>query len=65
MKVRALASLSGPTGRSVAGDEFVVDAQLGAELIKRGVAEEVIPEPAPVEEVPAAKPVKIKATAKE
>ena len=39
MKVRALASLSGPTGRNTAGDEFVVDAKVGAELIARGVEE--------------------------
>ena len=67
MKVRALASLSGPMGRRAAGDEFVVDAQLGAELIDRGVAVEVIPEPEPepAAEVPAVKPVKSKATAKE
>lgn len=69
MKVRALASLSGPMGRRAAGDEFVVDAQLGDELIDRRVAVEVIPEPEPepepVAELSAVKPVKGKATAKE
>lgn len=65
MKVRALASLSGPMGRRAAGDEFVVDAALGAELVSRRVAEEVIPEPMPALEEPAPKPVKAKAAAKE
>lgn len=65
MKVRALASLSGPTGRHTAGDEFVVDAKVGDELIARGVAEEVSPEPEPAAEEPATKPVKTRASAKE
>lgn len=65
MKVRALASLSGPMGRRIAGDEFVVDAEAGAELIDRGVVEEVSVEPEPAAEVPATKPAKAKAVAKE
>lgn len=65
MKVRALASLSGPTGRHTAGDEFVVDAQVGAELIARGVAEEVSLEPDLATEVPTPKPVKARAATKE
>lgn len=65
MKVRALASLSGPTGRHTAGDEFVVDAQVGAELIARGVAEEVGSEPKPAAEETAPKPVKARTAAKE
>ena len=65
MKVRALASLSGPMGRHTAGDEFVVDTQVGAELIARGVAEEVSPEPDLAAEVPATKPVKARAATKE
>lgn len=64
MKVRALASLSGPMGRHTAGDEFVVDAALGEELIARRLVEAVADEPESAEE-PAAKPVKARATAKE
>ncbi|WP_156045051.1 hypothetical protein [Pseudomonas moraviensis] len=64
MKVRALASLSGPMGRRTAGDVFVVDAQLGDELIARRVVEAATDEPAVAEE-PAPKPVKAKTTAKE
>lgn len=64
MKVRALASLSGPTGRHTAGDEFVVDAQLGDELITRRVVEAVTDDPVAAEE-PATKPVKTRASAKE
>lgn len=65
MKVRALASLSGPMGRHTAGDEFVVDAVLGDELIARRLVEAVAAEPDPVAEEPVAKPVKAKAAAKE
>lgn len=65
MKVRALASLSGPMGRHTAGDEFVVDAVLGGELIVRRLAEAVVAEPEPVAEEPVAKPAKAKAAAKE
>jgi len=64
MKVRALASLSGPMGRRAAGDVFVVDAQLGDELITRRVVEAVTDDPVAVEE-PAPKPAKAKAAAKE
>jgi len=64
MKVRALASISGPMGRRTAGDVFVVDAQLGDELIARRVVEAATDEPAVAEE-PAPKPVKAKTTAKE
>ncbi|MGP5464935.1 hypothetical protein ACTXNP_01035 [Pseudomonas helleri] len=65
MKVRALASLSGPTGRHTAGDEFVVDAKVGDELIARGVAVEVGSEPEPAVEEPAPKSVKARAATKE
>lgn len=65
MKVRALASLSGPMGRHTAGDEFVVDAVLGDELITRRLVEAVGSESDPVLEESAAKPVKAKAAAKE
>lgn len=65
MKVRALASLSGPMGRRTAGDEFVVDAALGDELIARRLVEAVAAEPDPVAEEPVTKPVKTRAAAKE
>lgn len=65
MKVRALASLSGPTGRHAAGDEIVVDAELGAELIARRLVEAVAAEPDPAADEPAVKAVKAKAAAKE
>lgn len=64
MKVRALASLSGPMGLRTAGDVFVVDAQLGDELIARRVVEAVTDDPVVAEE-PAPKAVKAKAAAKE
>lgn len=64
MKVRALASLSGPMGRRTAGDVFVVDAPLGEELIARRLVEAVADDPV-AEEEPAPKPVKSKAAAKE
>ncbi|ETF09770.1 hypothetical protein PMO01_03155 [Pseudomonas moraviensis R28-S] len=51
-------------GRRTAGDVFVVDAQLGDELIARRVVEAATDEPAVAEE-PAPKPVKAKTTAKE
>lgn len=40
MKLIAKASISGPFGRREAGQELVVDADAGAELIERGLAEE-------------------------
>lgn len=50
MKVRALASISGPMGRKAAGEEFVVNATEGKELIDRKLV-------APVEDsAPAAEP---------
>lgn len=63
MKVRALASISGPMGRKVAGDEFVVSAVDAQSLIDRKLVE-----PVPVEVAPAAateKPAKAKASAEE
>lgn len=63
MKVRALASICGPMGRKVAGDEFVVSAVDAQSLIDRKLAE-----PVPVEVAPAApteKPAKSKALAEE
>ena len=68
MKVRALASISGPMGRKVAGDEFVVNAAEGKDLIDRKLVEMVDdsgPAPDAKAEVPAApkaeKPAKAKA----
>lgn len=39
MKLRALARISGPMGSRVAGEEFVVDAAAGKDLIDRRLAE--------------------------
>lgn len=39
MKVRALASISGPMGRKVAGDYFVVSAVEAQSLIDRNLVE--------------------------
>jgi hypothetical protein len=47
MKVRALASISGPDGRRAIGDEFEVDSEVGADLIGRRLADAVEAEPAP------------------
>lgn len=49
MRVIALGSLSGATGDREKGESFTVDAKLGADLVARGLVEEV-PEPAPVTE---------------
>jgi len=63
MKVRALASISGPMGRKVAGDEFVVSAGEAESLRDRKLVELLPVEPAP--EPAAEKPKKPKAAAKE
>lgn len=42
MKVRALSRISGPMGIKVPGDEFIVDAATGADLIERRAAAEVV-----------------------
>ena len=52
MNVIALGSLSGATGDREKGDEFAVDAKLGADLVARGLVEPV-PEAAPATEKPA------------
>lgn len=52
MRVVALGTLSGTTGDREKGDEFVVDANLGADLVTRGLVEPV-PEVAPAAEKPA------------
>lgn len=49
MKVIALGTLSGATGDREKGEDFVVDAKLGADLVVRGLVEEV-PVPAPTAE---------------
>lgn len=47
MKVIALGSLSGATGDREKGEKFTVDAKLGADLVARGLVEEVsVPAPA-------------------
>lgn len=57
MKIRALSRLSGPNGVQMPGDEFIVDAATGADLIARRAAEEVLPVPAeaPADKKPAKK----------
>ncbi|GGK46162.1 hypothetical protein SAMN04490189_4589 [Pseudomonas koreensis] len=55
MRVIALGALSGATGDREKGEEFTVDAKLGADLISRGLVEPVT-EPAPnTEKAPKAK----------
>lgn len=63
MKVRALASISGPMGRKVAGDEFVVSAGDAKSLIDRKLVEPVAVEPTPA--AATEKPAKAKASAEE
>lgn len=46
MKVRALADISGPMGRKAVGEEFVVDAADGKELVDRKLVEAVNDAPA-------------------
>ena len=52
MKVIALGTLSGATGDREKGEDFTVDAKLGADLVARGLVEPV-PEAAPATEKPA------------
>lgn len=52
MRVIALGTLSGATGDREKGDEFVVDAKLGADLVARGLVEPAH-EAAPATEKPA------------
>lgn len=49
MKVIALGSLSGATGDREKGEGFTVEAKLGADLVARGLVEQV-PVSAPVSE---------------
>ncbi|MBS5840643.1 MAG: hypothetical protein KID05_15950 [Pseudomonas sp.] len=61
MKVRALSRISGPMGIKVPGEEFVVDAATGADLIDRRAVVEVVADTVPVEVEPKAKPTRRKA----
>jgi hypothetical protein len=61
MKVRALASISGPQGRKVAGDEFVVSAAEGKDLIDRKLVVAVEDKP-PVPELQTEAPTTAKAS---
>ncbi|WP_201297817.1 hypothetical protein [Pseudomonas koreensis] len=54
MKVIALGALSGATGDREKGEEFVVDAKLGGDLVQRGLVTPV------AEAAPADKPAKAK-----
>lgn len=51
MKVKALANLSTVNGPKIIGDEFVVNAADAAELIERGLVEQVVDTPPVVEEL--------------
>lgn len=55
MKVIALGTLSGATGDREKGDEFTVDAKLGAELLARGLVEPVTDPAPPTEKAAKAK----------
>lgn len=46
MKVRALSRISGPMGNKLPGEEFIVDAATGADLIERQAVVEVVVETA-------------------
>ena len=61
MKVRALSRISGPMGIKVPGEEFVVDAATGADLIDRRAVVEVVADTVPVEVEPKAKTASRKA----
>ena len=61
MKVRALSRISGPMGIKVPGEEFVVDAATGADLIDRRAVVEVVADTVPVEVEPKVKPTRRKA----
>lgn len=62
MKVRALANISGPMGRKVAGDDFVVSAVEAQSLIERNLVEAVKVDASPPN---TEKPAKVKAAAEE
>ena len=61
MKVRALSRISGPMGIKVPGEEFIVDAATGLDLIERRAVVEVVADSAPAEVAPKPKPAKRKA----
>lgn len=64
MKVRALASISGPQGRKTAGEEFVVNAAEAQALIDRKLVEPVAADTVTAKEA-VEKPAKAKAPAEE
>jgi hypothetical protein len=45
MKVIALGNLSGASGDRAKGEEFTVDAKLGADLVSRGLVKEFVAVP--------------------
>ncbi|WP_443696146.1 hypothetical protein [Pseudomonas sp.] len=55
MKVIALGTLSGATGDREKGEEFTVDAKLGADLVARALVRPVIESAAPAEKATKAK----------
>ncbi|MEJ5278713.1 hypothetical protein WH299_05490 [Pseudomonas sp. MYb541] len=55
MKVVALGTLSGATGDREKGEEFTVDAKLGADLVGRGLVELAPEAPAAAEKAGKAK----------
>ena len=61
MKVRALSRISGPMGIKMPGEEFVVDAATGADLIERRAVVEGVADTAPAEVEPKAKTARRKA----
>lgn len=65
MKVRALASISGPQGNKAAGDEFILNAADAETLIGLEWVEAVDAETAPARDVTVEKPAKSQAAAKE
>ena len=65
MKVRALASISGPQGNKAVGDEFALNAADAQELISLEWVEAVETETLPPKDTALEKPAKSKAAAEE
>ncbi|WP_172979646.1 hypothetical protein [Pseudomonas kitaguniensis] len=55
MRVVAQGTLSGATGDREKGEEFTVDAKLGADLVARGLVQPVVESAAPSEKATKAK----------
>lgn len=55
MRVIALGALSGATGDREKGEEFTIDAKLGADLVARGLVEPVTEQAPPAEKAHKAK----------